>query len=579
LATRTVLFAGISADDVAAGGHLERLTKIQKLDVGTHYWVTDRIDAATNKWAESVGIRIIRYHNSDGKHTELDEFFADLSRRIPEEKEASPVSPVMTTSAAACLPDPASLAKEDAETIRTVLNTEARRILQSGDQNKYKEYEAFCDRYHQAIYHAWYVRTKPPENVLLGYKLSEEIASGGFGTVYRAQDQHGNVLAVKLLHEKIRDQPATFQGFRRGVASMEILSRRHVPGVVAYRQAFEIPAFVVMDYVDGPTLQQAVEVNYVKDWATLLKIAVDLARVIRSSHQLPERVLHRDIRPSNVMLRGRWGDENEWELVVLDFDLSWHRDAKEVSVTVPGASNAYLAPEQVYRSKSGSTRNAAVDSYGLGMTLFFLGTRKHPEFMQHRRKDWSDVLRQSARAFSCPEWSSHPNRFFRLVYCATLHEQAERWDVSQILGELERLLGTVKEPTRIVSAEVLAEELAHRSFLQGYEWDPDTLSAKLELPTGLTATLRANEVERSIDARIEWMRTNVAHYSRVTKWLPKASEKAGSLLRKADWRLKGGTNVGYTVGVEASIGLDQLRSRVAESSETIAEVIETLSFD
>lgn len=64
--SNTVLFVGISADDQAAGGYLEKLVNMD-VDIGVNYWITDRIDIATDKWAEKNGIRIIRYksHDSD----------------------------------------------------------------------------------------------------------------------------------------------------------------------------------------------------------------------------------------------------------------------------------------------------------------------------------------------------------------------------------------------------------------------------------------------------------------------------------------------------------------------------------
>src|SRR5256885_4841151 len=58
-ASRTVVFLGISADDVAAGGHLERLKELG-IKLGSHYWITARRDNPTDSWAEAVGIQIGR---------------------------------------------------------------------------------------------------------------------------------------------------------------------------------------------------------------------------------------------------------------------------------------------------------------------------------------------------------------------------------------------------------------------------------------------------------------------------------------------------------------------------------------
>ena len=70
LSTHVVVFLGLSAEDVAVGGHLERLA-VAGIDTGPHYWLSSRADLATDKWAEANGIRLIPYRTTDGSHTEL----------------------------------------------------------------------------------------------------------------------------------------------------------------------------------------------------------------------------------------------------------------------------------------------------------------------------------------------------------------------------------------------------------------------------------------------------------------------------------------------------------------------------
>ena len=57
--SRCVVFVGISADDEAVGGHLAYLTQIG-VDCGSHFWITDRQDATTVRWARDAGIRVLR---------------------------------------------------------------------------------------------------------------------------------------------------------------------------------------------------------------------------------------------------------------------------------------------------------------------------------------------------------------------------------------------------------------------------------------------------------------------------------------------------------------------------------------
>ena len=117
---------------------------------------------------------------------------------------------------------------------------------------------------------------------------------------------------------------------------------------------------VVMDWVDGPNLTEAVQKKVLKNWTMILTLARDLARIIHAAHLLPERVLHRDIRPPNVMLRDFWTNGNELNVVVMDFDLSWHVDALEKSIVAKPLG--FMAPEQLHQRESASTRSATRSS-------------------------------------------------------------------------------------------------------------------------------------------------------------------------------------------------------------------------
>ena len=487
LAAKTILFVGISADDVAVGSFLENLTKIG-ISFGAHYWVTNRRDLDTDKWAEKVGVRVIRYEVKDNVHTALLEMFDDIASFISKENPASvlPIVPEEIEGDEQELISPNNLSKMDAEKIRLVLNKEAKAILAKGNQQAYEKYDEFTKKYDEAIYRAWYTGVLPGNNKLLGHVLNKEIAYGAFGKVYQATESTGEQVAIKILHEGIRKDPDLLHNFRRGVRSMRILKSHDVQGMVSYRDAFEIPACVVMDWINGPDLGKAVEMGLINDWNTILKVSSEIARVVREGHQLPERVLHRDLRPSNVMLKDFYKNPGVLEIVVLDFDLSWHRGAFERDVIHGSRGLGYLAPEQLQEIKGVSTRHASVDSFGLGMVLYFLVSGLNPIPDQHLHVNWEKDIIIAAEKRPCKVWCSMPERITRLILKSTKQRQAERWDMAQIQGELERLAIAENDPTSVMSAELLAEEIAFRSeFMKDYEWDDNTLSAVKDSASGI----------------------------------------------------------------------------------------------
>ncbi len=570
---RTIVFIGISADDLAAGGYLEQLAQ-RGISSGTHFWITHRRDAATDDWAEKIGIQLIRYENFGNDHSQLQTLLEDLQAYIPPEIEAAPVigaKAIISSIPANIAPN--ELIKYDTADKRKFIAARAIEILSSSNPTKYIEYEAFVKNYDEAIHHAWYATTDEGHNDLFGYTLTSEIATGSFGEVFTAIDSNGQTVAIKILHQQVRNKKGWLQSFRRGVAAMRILTNHSVPGVVRFIDAGEIPAFAVMEYVQGPSLQTMVDTNLIQRWDTVIRIANELSQIIKSAHNLTEHVLHRDIRPSNVVIRGGWDDiESEWKTVVLDFDLAWHKEAVEMSISAPG--NGYLAPEQVHKESGITTRNALVDSYGLGMTLFFVRTRTEPTFNQPAHDDWAATLARSARDVPFADWKSLPNRFFRLIEEATRPHQPDRWDMTQIVSELLRLQDAMNNPNDVRSAELLAEELGARAFSSAYRWDRANLKAVGELP--FEFSIQGSETLRQLQAKVNWVHTGTESFKKIGKWLPEASQRIAAAFRRSDWDVKV-SSANLQLEVVATIQTVNASMRFQDSVNSIEEVLEIVS--
>jgi serine/threonine protein kinase len=568
--SKTILFVGISADDIAAGGHLQRLKEL-KIDFGSHYWLTHRADYQTFQWAERSGIQLISY-DSRNDHSELLEVFDDLQTFIPCDEPAAPIA-LGAPGMPLALPPPAELAARPAEDIRSLLNATASQIL----LERPDEYSAFYAQYDEAIYRAWYVGPRPSGQTILGYKLDHELARGAFGRVFKALSPDSNPVALKLLHEEVRHTPERLDAFRRGVRAMQILSARGVRGMVPYRAASEIPAFAVMELINGPNLTEAMANGVLNDWGTILRIAVSISSIIKEAHSLPERILHRDIRPPNIMLKNYYADHENWEVVILDFDLSWHRDALGRSVAAE-TLHGYLAPEQVSEVRGSTTRSALVDSFGVGMTLYFLATHEDPVFAQHLHKDWEPGLVAKVRERGGPSWKSLPRRFARLIVQATRDNQSSRIDIARIEGELRNLLQAEQSPLQVESAELLAEELAARSGIGEYSWNPDLLEAEIGLASGLQVHIRAEEVDDEVSVRLTWQDFGAHEKKRVSKWLPAAGQRAHSKLQKSGWASDLSIeSMGLTIS--ATAGLSNLKTTLNSLSAGLGGAAEELRFD
>lgn len=579
-----IVFVGISVDDVAVGGHLERLAR-RKIDLPTHYWISDRSGIEIDRWAERAGIRMIRYRSNGEDHSELDELFADLHSYVPSDPTDEP--PVhdhmgarpLPRSESGPLPPERAMLTWPAERIRQILNAHAERILNPETPESYAAYDEFSRTYDEAIYQAWYTTEQPPKNELLGYELKRRVARGAFGQVYRAHTCDGRAVAVKVLLDEVRQDPESLRTFRRGVRSMRILQERDVEGMGAYIDASEIPAFVVMDWIEGPNLAEAKEAKVIDDWYVVLGIVGRLTTIIRSAHSLPERVLHRDIRPANIMLRGFWEDRATLDVVVLDFDLSWHKGASEKSVLHTSAVG-YLAPEQLRQIKGASTRSAFVDSFGIGMTLLYLCNGVEPSPEQHRHQSWETDVREACAVLPSPAWVSLPSRVARLILAATRENQTARWDLAEIERELALLQAALTAPGDVSAPELLTEEIAARSqVLEHYRWSEDRVEAVRDLGTGLRLVLRADLTREELEVQVTYASTGVEERGRLSRYIRGNGRTLGEQFRAAGWRVVRDDLGQGSVDICVRIDTTAVRGRLKETARTLDRTLGRLGFE
>lgn len=529
--TCTVVFLGVTADDLAIGSPLLNLTG-RDADGLTHYWITDRQDTAAEIWAAACGVRIVRYPAS--QHGLVMELLTSLGGARAPEIEANPVL-IPSANPPTTLPAPSALLALPLDELRALLNGHARYLLDQTDG--VSRFEEFLDVYDEVINRAWFIPRKPEGAMIFGHTLQRSELGGAFGRVFPATDPQGELCALKLLRGEIRTNLPLLQSYRRGVKAMEILSVRNVAGMVAYRQASEIPAFVTMDWIDGPNLAEAKAARLLQEWEHILWVVVELCRVIRRAHSLPERVLHRDIRPANVMLRNGWLPREDWEVLVLDFDLSTYHGAEEKSVLAERSILGYLAPEQVDPTSKFSSRSGLVDSFGIGMTLYFLCGGTEPRANFERSSDFLPEVRTATRAPDDCEWRSMARRIERLILSATNEAQNRRPDVSQILHECTRLQTCLLSPLDAIDTDLICEELVARTpSMVRYEWDSDADSARRESAGGIVVQMQGGIEGDQIDLYISWSARGTERYAALRSISARVS-RAESLLKKNGWRI------------------------------------------
>jgi serine/threonine protein kinase len=202
-----------------------------------------------------------------------------------------------------------------------------------------------------------------------GYEILEMLGRGGMGVVYKARQKSlDRLVALKVLWGGWHTGSETFTRFR---AEAEAVARLQHPNIV---QVYDVgehqgTAYFSMDFVDGGTLAgRTKESPLAAEQAA--RLIEPLARALHHAHS--RGVIHRDVKPSNVLLTADSTPK------LTDFGLA-RREDREEHLTQSGAimgTPAYMAPEQAAGDRKAI--GPATDIYGLGAVLYQLLTGRPP---------------------------------------------------------------------------------------------------------------------------------------------------------------------------------------------------------
>ncbi|HEY7724588.1 MAG TPA: serine/threonine-protein kinase, partial [Anaeromyxobacteraceae bacterium] len=205
------------------------------------------------------------------------------------------------------------------------------------------------------------------------YRLVEVIGEGGMGAVFRAEHVRiGKALAVKLLRGAFARDPDAVKRFDAEARIVSRLSHPHTIAVFDYGELGSGEGFyLAMEYVPGRDLATLLREEGRLPEPRAVAIAEQILGSLAEAHEAG--VIHRDVKPANVMLaRTREGDYAK----VLDFGIAKLRDAAGDETTqgvILGTPN-YLAPEQA----RGEPLDPRTDLYSVGALLYELVAGRPP---------------------------------------------------------------------------------------------------------------------------------------------------------------------------------------------------------
>lgn len=162
--------------------------------------------------------------------------------------------------------------------------------------------------------------------------MLEKVQGGGSSSVWLAEDteRKGAYLVAKILNGSAHEDETERQSFRRGIQSMYLLNGSNSSIAPKYIDHFELPLVVVMEHVTGSSLREVVGSGTFGEPTDILKIFEIIAQSVRSCHTSDGQVLHRDLKPGNIIFENWFIGYEKAQLLettarLINFDLSWHR--------------------------------------------------------------------------------------------------------------------------------------------------------------------------------------------------------------------------------------------------------------
>ena len=199
------------------------------------------------------------------------------------------------------------------------------------------------------------------------YEILQLLGRGGMGAVYKARDKElDRIVALKLIRPELARNPEILRRFKQELILARQVTHKNVIRIFDLGQSDDIK-FITMDFVEGQDLRQLLLERGKFPAEQAARIMLQICRALEAAHY--EHVIHRDLKPQNIML------DSGGRVYVMDFGIA--RSAHLPGMTQTGAligTPEYMSPEQA----RGENLTERSDIFSLGVILYELLTGKSP---------------------------------------------------------------------------------------------------------------------------------------------------------------------------------------------------------
>src|SRR5262245_50497095 len=261
--------------------------------------------------------------------------------------------------------------------------------------------------------------------------------------VYRGLDRSlKRTVAVKILHKHLSDYQEARDRFEREAQAVAKLRHENILEIFDYAAKADSEAYIITEFIDGLTLKQFVTDRPVAFPEIGAMIILQVARALAHAHA--GGILHRDVKPENIMIR------SDGVVKLMDFGISHMVDLERLTVTGQLlGSPAYMAPEHV----EGRPLDFRTDVFAVGIVLYQLTVGKLP----FEGKNPHEVLKRIAECRFVDPRQANPrigNRLGRIILRAMAAQPSDRFPA---IGEMVLALEGYLEESGIAHDKVAGE--------------------------------------------------------------------------------------------------------------------------
>ena len=265
------------------------------------------------------------------------------------------------------------------------------------------------------------------------YEIRSKIGAGGMGQVYLARDTGAldRTVAIKLLAAEVAADPKRMQRFVQEAKTVSALNHPNVLTIHEFGQE-GTTQFIATEYVEGVTLREQLRTQKFK-LLEVLDIAIQVAAALDAAHEA--NVVHRDIKPDNIMIRRR-----DHIVKVLDFGLAKptlvpveaEASTRFLVNTEPGAligTVSYMSPEQ---SEASALVDHRTDIWSLGVVLYEMSAGRLPFEGKDMHRQIIAIQEQVPPSLSRLN-PAVPDRLEEIVMKALAKDPTERYQTAKDL--------------------------------------------------------------------------------------------------------------------------------------------------